>query len=176
MKKNGFAPVIIILTIAILGVVGYFAYKSYVVRRHDTNDWVSFTRRDLTLKYPPSWVGIGESGNGVAVGPSDVSNFSLNLGYQSQQKDLATLVLDAQKPENNGSPNIINNSWKSEVVDKSFDGQQGAIVTNTLNGNLFSVLVIVNYKNITYYISNSSPEDTYDDQFLQILDTITFKK
>lgn len=32
MKKNGFAPLIIILIIAILGVVGYFAYKNYYVK------------------------------------------------------------------------------------------------------------------------------------------------
>lgn len=193
VNKNGFAPVIIIVILAILSVIGYSTYKNYVVKQSalvvsstlpfistnsnlDTSDWISFTRRDLTLKYPPFWVGIGESGNVVTVGPNDNTNFSLNLGYQPQQKDLDTLVSDAQKPENNGSPNIINNDWKSEILDKSFDGQQGAIVTSTLNGNLFSVLAIVNYKNITYYISNNSPEIKYDNQFLQILDTITFKK
>lgn len=30
-KKNGFAPVLVILVIAILGVAGYFAYKNYFV-------------------------------------------------------------------------------------------------------------------------------------------------
>jgi len=30
MKKNGFAPLIIILVIAILGVVGYFTYKNFI--------------------------------------------------------------------------------------------------------------------------------------------------
>lgn len=32
MKKNGFAPLILILIIAILGVVGYFGYKNYLVK------------------------------------------------------------------------------------------------------------------------------------------------
>lgn len=32
MKKNGFAPLIIILVIALLGVVGYFGYKNYLVK------------------------------------------------------------------------------------------------------------------------------------------------
>lgn len=33
MKKNGFAPILIILIILVLGVVGYFAYKNYLVKQ-----------------------------------------------------------------------------------------------------------------------------------------------
>jgi len=33
MKKNGFAPLLIILVIAILGAVGYFAYKNYFIKK-----------------------------------------------------------------------------------------------------------------------------------------------
>jgi len=44
MKKNGFAPILIILSIAILGVVGYFIYKNSV----NQNMWPALKDVDIT--------------------------------------------------------------------------------------------------------------------------------
>lgn len=197
MKKNaipagrqGFAPLIIILTIAILGAVGYFAYKNaqkiaqslaltpnlYV----DTSSWIPITRRDLTLKYPTSWIGIGEDGNVISFGPSDNIYFSVGLSYSPQQKSLDLLTSDAQKPENNGSSDA--NGWNSSVANKSFDGYPGEVVTNTVNGNLYDIEAIINFNNITYTISSydfitpKSNNMKYKDQFMQILNTVMLKK
>ena len=41
MKKNGFVPLLIILAIAILGVVGYFSYKGFPLKKQLTNNPLS---------------------------------------------------------------------------------------------------------------------------------------
>lgn len=72
MKKNGFAPLIIILVIAILGVVGYFGYKDYLSRPQPVNvvspslstisdptiNWKIYSNSDVgfSFKYPNSFI------------------------------------------------------------------------------------------------------------------------
>lgn len=70
MKKNGFAPVLIVLIIAILGVVGYFGYKSYfkptvfsTLTPISTStstpnvylNWKDYSLGEITFKLPNGW-------------------------------------------------------------------------------------------------------------------------
>ena len=50
MKKNGFAPLIIILVIAIFGMVLYFGYKDYLSRQQST--YVGNYADDVDVKFP----------------------------------------------------------------------------------------------------------------------------
>lgn len=92
MKKNGFAPIIIILVIVIIGVIGYFGYNSIptkvLVQKRgffevNKNDWINFK----SDSYKPQY-GEGESVKFSIMYPSDWKYHFDNKGLFTRDDEL----------------------------------------------------------------------------------------
>jgi len=94
MKKNGFAPILVILVIVILGVAGYFGYKSYLsksipslvpVNTTDVSTWETYTDKinSYSIKYPKGWYVSNSSSNEV-----NLASFTEDQLTDQEKKDL----------------------------------------------------------------------------------------
>ena len=121
MKKNGFAPLIIILLIAILGAIGYFGYKGYspqspnipqtytpssMVTSDQTASWKAYKNQDagFFVKYPRDFSPAKTTEANVASFESDGYNLDFEVAELSKyeswiemiKKDLASEELNVR--------------------------------------------------------------------------------
>ena len=95
MKKNGFAPLIIISVLTILGAIGYFGYKNYLLKPQNpvvpdpTTTWKTYSNSDVgfSFKYPNSFIEkpVGTKNEEVKLFAGD-NQYSLLLKISSDSK------------------------------------------------------------------------------------------
>lgn len=115
MKKNGFAP-IIILVIVILGVVGYFGYKGFPLKHQLVNifspspstvssptaTWKTYinTKYNYSIKYPDNWTfrefPDTQTGAGfrLANEPNDLNHEYISIDISNRSSDLQALPFE----------------------------------------------------------------------------------
>lgn len=143
MKKNGFAPVIIILLLAIFGVVGYFGYKNYlpkITKVIQTSNVYVYTdpNKIYSVTFPSNWFQQTEPSS-LPIGPVELKRANCDKKIEDCLSD----IISTKFIENNLKISIdqVVSSLASNVNGKLTkivlgDGTQGILVDNISANNL----------------------------------------
>lgn len=195
MKQRGFAPVLIVLAIAILVVAGYFGYKYFKsnfqiipvstptplftpkTTPDSTANWKTYTNtvENFTFKYPVTWTIDTTEENGDA----QKKNISIKLASGSAliRFNVDMYGIGGVGQDFQGTPfNFLGNSFYKYKI----TGADGKTVIVGITDELKASLGLFRINGKTYGFSLSYPVGidglSYERDFDQILSTFEFTK
>lgn len=206
MNKNGFAPVIIIFIIAILGVVGYFGYKNSLTKSQNTvvlsptpfsmptissdiSTWGTYTDNiySYSIKYPKGWFIDISTKNEV-----HIANFTDEQLTDQEKKDIlgglkkdvASIVLGVyEETVTNGTPLLdwlkANDHYVSGMSGEPTSVKQTTIAGYPgliLNDEGTGLFYVFSTKSHVYYAFLNSNDSQFDGVIDQVLSTFKLTK
>ncbi len=154
MKKNGFAPLLILIIIAVLGLAGYFAHKNYNKNSAPTSEnWITYENKNagFTAGYPAEFkptqsLEIGTSSFESTSG-DNLGFLEFKVGELSKYKSQIEMIkedIDGKDPS---------------VSHRQINGRDVYLESQQLSGNIFERNIFIINGNSTIHIRVSADED-----------------
>lgn len=202
MKKNGFAPVIVILVIAILGVVGYLGYKNLPKSisskltpspistiSSDISTWETYTDKTYSyfIRYPKGWFI-----NSLTKNEVHIANFTNEQLTDQEKKDIlgglkkdvASIVIGVYEETITNETPLLDWMKANDHYISGMSGEPTSVKQTTIAGYPGLILnyegtglfYVFSAKSHVYYAFLDSNDSRFDRVIDQILSTFKLTK
>lgn len=200
MKQKGFAPILTILIIAVLGVAGYFVYRNYQKQQTvtprpisnpiQTNNWKTYanSKYGFSISYPPPFFLFSSASTHMStqeqvaeINEGGVTGLQLAIrvvpnGANLSAKQYVQKYID--RTDANG--NTIDPDFKkASFTEKTINTYNFTIIEGLSNvrGQICPCTWVTNEKDgIFFYTEGSGDSDNGRAKLIQILSTFKFTK